>query len=117
VEEHAAAGLKTSFVIEEIMQTAPNGQTKYIEELAYLYVPWSEDTGKKWIGSLTTVFRYDEVIHLWACDGGWDVFANHFPSWGEVPDPRIRAWTNVAPALRHGWQDTFLQSLAPNPLG
>ncbi len=27
------------------------------------------------------------------------------------------AWTNVAPALREGWEDCFLQSLPPNPLG
>lgn len=117
VEEHRAAGLKTTVVIEEVMKTKPNGQVKYVEELAYLYVPWSEDTGKKWIGSFTTVFRYDEVIHLWALDGGWDGFGKYFPSWGDVPDPRIRAWTNVASALRDGWDDSFLQSLPPNPLG
>ena len=81
VEERKAEGFQTTFMIEEIMQTKPNGQTKYVEELEYLYVSWSEDTGKKWLGSFTTVFRYDEVIHYWACDGGWDVFANHFPSW------------------------------------
>ncbi len=117
VAENRARGLRTTLVIEEIMTTKPNGQTKYVEELEYLYVPWSEDTGKKWVGSFTTVFRYNEVIHYWALEGGWDVFANHFPSWGEVPDPRIRAWTNVAPALREGWEDCFLQSLPPNPLG
>lgn len=117
VEERKAEGFQTTFMIEEIMQTKPNGQTKYVEELEYLYVSWSEDTGKKWLGSFTTVFRYDEVIHYWACDGGWDVFANHFPSWGEKPDPRIRAWMNVAPALRDGWEDSFLESLPPNPLG
>lgn len=117
VEEHRAAGIQTTVVIEEIMQTKPNGQTRYVEELSYLYVPWSEDTGKKWIGSFTTVFRYDEVIHLWALDGGWDGFGKYFPSWGDVPDPRIRAWTNVAPALRDGWDDSFMQSLPQNPLG
>jgi hypothetical protein len=117
VAERKAEGFKATMVIEEIMITKPNGQTKYVDELEYLYVPWSEDTGKKWLGSFTTVFRYNEVIHYWACEGGWDVFANHFPSWGEVPDPRIRAWTNVAPALRDGWEDSFLQSLPPNPLG
>jgi len=117
VEEHRAAGLKTTVVIEEIMTTKPNGQTKYVEELEYLYVPWSEDTGKTWVGSFTTVFRYDEVIHYWALDGGWDAFGKHWPSWGDPPDPRIRAWTSVAPALRDGWEDSFLQSLPPNPLG
>lgn len=117
VEEHRAAGLQTTVVIEEVMQTKPNGQTRYVEELEYLYVPWSEDTGKKWVGSFTTVFRYDEVIHLWALDGGWDGFGKYFPSWGDKPDPRIRAWTNIAPALRDGWDDSFMQSLPGNPLG
>lgn len=117
VEEHRAAGLKSTVMIEEIMKTKPNRQAAYVEELEYLYVPWSEETGKKWLGSFTTVFRYDEVIHYWALEGGWDVFANHYPSWTDKPDPRIRAWMNVAPALRDGWEDTFLQSLPPNPLG
>lgn len=117
VEEHRAAGLQTTVVIEEIMVTKPNKQTAYVEELEYLYVPWSERTGKKWVGSFTTVFRYNEVIHYWALDGGWDGFGKYFPSWGDQPDPAIRAWTNVAPALRDGWEDSFLQSLPPNPLG
>ena len=117
VEEHRQAGTTTTLVLEEIMITKPNGQTKYVEELEYLYVPWSERTGKKWVGSFTTVFRYNEVIHYWAMEGGWDVFANHYPSWGNPPDPAIRAWTNVAPALRDGWEDSLLQSLPPNPLG
>jgi hypothetical protein len=117
VDERKAEGFKATVVIEEIMITKPNGQTKYVEELEYLYVPWSEDTGKTWLGSFTTVFRYNEVIHYWALDGGWEAFGNHWPSWGEVPDPRIRAWTNVAPALRDGWEDSFLQALPPNPLG
>lgn len=117
VEEHRAAGLKTTVMIEEIMKTKPNRQSAYVEELEYLYVPWSERTGKKWLGSFTTVFRYDEVIHYWAVDGGWDGFGQHFPSWGDKPDPAIRSWMNTAPALRDGWDDSFLQSLPPNPLG
>jgi hypothetical protein len=116
VEEHRANGLKTTVVIEEIMKTKPNRQSTYVEELEYLYVPWSERTGKKWMGSFTTVFRYDEVLHYWALDGGWEGFAKYFPSWGDKPDPAIRAWMNVAPALRDGWDDSFLQSLPPNPL-
>jgi hypothetical protein len=117
VAEQKEAGLQTTVVIEEIMQVKPNRQTAYVEELEYLYVPWSERTGKKWVGSFTTVFRYDEVIHLWALEGGWDGFGKYYPSWGDKPDPAIRAWMNVAPALRDGWDDSFLQSLPPNPLG
>jgi hypothetical protein len=117
VDEHRAAGLKTTVVIEEIMKTKPNRQAAYVEELEYLYVDWSERTGKAWVGSFTTVFRYDEVIHYWALEGGWDGFGKHYPSWGDKPDPAIRSWMNVAPALRDGWDDSFLQSLPPNPLG
>lgn len=117
VEEHRADGLSTTVVIEEIMTSKPGAQARYVQELEYLYVPWSEETGKKWLGSFTTVFRNNEVIHFWALDGGWDAFGKYWPSWGEVPDPRIRAWMNVAPALRDGWEDSFLQSLPPNPLG
>lgn len=117
VEEHRAAGTQTTVVIEEIMTTKPDSQTKYVQELEYLYVPWSERTGKKWVGSFTTVFRNSEVIHYWALEGGWDGFAKHYPSWGDVPDPDIRAWMNVAGALRDSWDDSFLQSLPANPLG
>lgn len=117
VAERQAEGFRAEFVIEEVVTTKPNAQTRYVEELEYLYVPWSEDTGKKWLGSFTTVFRYNEVIHYWACEGGWDVFANHYPSWSDPPDPRIRAWTNAAPAMRDGWEDSFLDALPPNPLG
>lgn len=117
VEEHRAAGLQTTLVIEEVMATKPGKQTAYVEELEYLYVPWSEETGKIWVGSFTTIFRYNEVIHLWALEGGWDGFGKYYPSWGDKPDPRIRAWMNVAPALRDGWEDSFLQALPPNPLG
>lgn len=117
VEEHRADGLSTAVVIEEIMTTTPGGQPRYVEELEYLYVPWSEETGKKWFGSFTTVFSNSEVIHYWALEGGWDAFGQYWPSWGDVPDPRIRAWMNLAPALRDGWEDSFLQSLPPNPLG
>lgn len=116
VEEHRANGLKTTVVIEEIMETKPAAQARYVQELEYLYVPWSEETGKKWLGSFTTVFRYNEVIHFWALDGGWDAFGKHWPSWKGEPDPRIRAWMNVAPAMRDGWEDSFLQSLPGNPL-
>ena len=117
IEELKAAGFTTTVMIQEIMQTKPGKQNTYVEELDYLYVPWSERTGKKWLGSFTTVFRYNEVIHYWALEGGWDGFGKYFPSWGEKPDPDIRAWMNVAPALRDGWDDSFLQSLPPNPLG
>jgi hypothetical protein len=117
VEERKAEGFKTTMMIQEIMQTKPGRQRDYVEQLEYAYVPWSEKTGKKWLGSFTTVFRYNEVIHYWACEGGWDVFANHYPSWGDKPGADIKSWMQLAPALRDGWDDTFLQSLPPNPLG
>lgn len=117
VEDHRADGFSTTVMIQEIMQTKPGRQEAYVEQLEYLYVDWSERTGKKWFGSFTTVFRYDEVIHYWAVDGGWDGFGKYFPSWGAKPDPAIKSWMNVAPALRDGWDDSFLQSLPPNPLG
>lgn len=115
--EHKADGLKATVVIEEIMTTKPDRQAVYVEELEYLYVPWSERTGKKWIGSLTTTFRYNEVIHYWALEGGWEGFGNHYPSWKDKPDPAIRNWMNVAAALRDDWEDTFLQALPPHPFG
>lgn len=117
VAERKAEGFSTTVVIEEVMQTKPGRQSDYVTELEYLYVPWSESTGKKWVGSFTTVFRYNEVIHYWALDGGWEAFGNHWPSWQGAPDPAIRSWMNVAPALRDGWEDSFLQALPPNPLG
>ena len=117
VAQRKAEGLKTTVCIQEIMTTKPGRQRDYIEQLEHAYVPWSERTGKKWLGSFTTVFAYNEVIHYWACEGGWDVFANHYPSWGEKPDPDIKSWMQLAPALREGWDDSFLQSLPPNPLG
>lgn len=116
IDEHRSDGLKTTVVIEEVMQTKPSAQARYVQELEYLYVPWSEETGKKWLGSFTTVFRYNEVIHYWALEGGWDAFGKYWPSWSDQPDPRIRAWMNVAPAMRDGWEDSFLQSLPGNPL-
>ena len=87
-----------------------------IRELERLYVPWSERTGKRWLGSFTTTFRYNEVIHYWALDGGWECFANHYPSWKESPPAEIVTWMSVAPALRDGWEDSILQALPPSPL-
>jgi hypothetical protein len=95
-------------VIQEIMQTKPGRQDDYIRELERLYVPWSERTGKRWLGSFTTTFRYNEVIHYWALDDGWECFANHYPSWKDSPPAEIVTWMSVAPALRDGWEDSLL---------
>ena len=100
-------------VIQEIMQTKPGRQDDYIRELERLYVPWSESTGKRWLGSFTTTFRFNEVIHYWALEGGWDCFENHYPSWKDSPPAEIVTWMSVAPALRDGWEDSILQALPP----
>ncbi|MGU3498172.1 NIPSNAP family protein [Mycobacterium sp. C31M] len=109
-------GFKAELVIQEIMQTKPGRQDDYIRELERLYVPWSESTGKRWLGSFTTTFRFNEVIHYWALDGGWDCFENHYPSWKDSPPAEIVTWMSVAPALRDGWEDSILAALPPSPL-
>ena len=110
------ANFSASVVIQEIMQTKPGRQDDYIRELERLYVPWSERTGKHWLGSFTTTFRFNEVIHYWALEGGWDCFAEHYPSWKDSPPAEIVTWMSVAPALRDGWEDSILQALPPSPL-
>jgi hypothetical protein len=110
------ANFDASVVIQEIMQTKPGRQDDYIRELERLYVPWSERTGKHWLGSFTTTFRFNEVIHYWALEGGWECFAEHYPSWKESPPAEIVTWMSVAPALRDGWEDSILQALPPAPL-
>ncbi|MFA5708578.1 NIPSNAP family protein [Mycolicibacterium sp.] len=111
-EANFGAGL----VIQEIMQTKPGRQDDYIRELERLYVPWSESTGKRWLGSFITTFRFNEVIHYWALDGEWDCFENHYPSWKDAPPAEIVTWMSVAPALRDGWEDSILAALPPSPL-
>ncbi|OBG13267.1 NIPSNAP family protein [Mycolicibacterium celeriflavum] len=111
-EANFGAGL----VIQEIMQTKPGRQDDYIRELERLYVPWSERTGKRWLGSFITTFRFNEVIHYWALDDDWDCFANHYPSWKDSPPPEIVTWMSVAPALRDGWEYSILAALPPSPL-
>jgi len=110
------AGFTAGLVIQEIMQTKPGRQADYIRELERLYVPWSERTGKRWLGSFITTFRYNEVIHYWALDGEWETFAEHYPSFGPEPDPELITWMRVAPALRDGWEDSVLAALPPSPL-
>lgn len=110
------ANFSAAVVIQEIMQTKPGRQDDYIRELERLYVPWSERTGKHWLGSFTTTFRYNEVIHYWALEGGWAGFAEHYPSWKDEPPAEIVTWMSVAPALRDGWEDSILQALTPSPL-
>ena len=73
------ANFTAGLVIQEIMQTKPGRQDDYIRELERLYVPWSERTGKRWLGSFTTTFRYNEVIHYWALEGGWYVLRRALP--------------------------------------
>ena len=114
--ELTEAGFSASLVIQEIMQTKPGKQGDYIRELERLYVPWSESTGKMWLGSYTTTFRFNEVIHYWALEGGWDCFENHYPSWKGNPPAEIVTWMSVAPALRDGWEDSILAALTPSPL-
>lgn len=109
-------GFTAELVIQEIMQTKPGKQDDYIRELERLYVPWSESTGKRWLGSFTTTFRFNEVIHYWALDGGWDCFENHYPSWKGTPPAEIVTWMSVAPALRDGWEDSILAALPASPL-
>ena len=109
-------GFTAELVIQEVMQTKPGRQDDYIRELERLYVPWSESTGKRWLGSFTTTFRFNEVIHYWALDGGWDCFENHYPSWKDSPPAEIVTWMSVAPALRDGWEDSILAALPPSPL-
>lgn len=111
-----AVDFDATLVIQEIMQTKPGRQDDYIRELERLYVPWSERTGKRWLGSFTTTFRFNEVIHYWALDGDWDCFADHYPSWKGQPPAEIVTWMSVAPALRDGWEDSILQALPPSPL-
>jgi hypothetical protein len=72
--------------------------------------------GKRWLGSYTTTFRFNEVIHYWALDGGWDCFENHYPSWKGRAPAEIVTWMSVAPALRDGWEDSILAALTPSPL-
>ena len=79
-------------------------------------MPWSESTGKRWLGSFITTFRFNEVIHYWALEGDWACFENHYPSWKESPPAEIVTWMSVAPALRDGWEDSILQALPPSPL-
>ena len=107
---------KITMVIQEIMQTKPGKQDDYIRELERLYVPWSESTGKRWLGSFITTFRFNEVIHYWALEGDWDCFENHYPSWKGSPPAEIVTWMSVAPALRDGWEDSILAALPPSPL-
>jgi hypothetical protein len=114
--ELKAADFKAGLVIQEIMQTKPGRQDDYIKELERLYVPWSESTGKRWLGSFTTTFRFNEVIHYWALDGDWECFENHYPSWKDQPPAEIVTWMRLAPALRDGWEDSILQALPPSPL-
>ena len=110
------AGFGAGLVIQEIMQTKPGRQDDYIRELERLYVPWSESTGKRWLGSFITTFRFNEVIHYWALDGDWACFEEHYPSWKDSPPAEIVTWMSVAPALRDGWEDSILQALPPSPL-
>ncbi|OBG88789.1 NIPSNAP family protein [Mycobacterium sp. E802] len=110
------ASFGAGMVIQEIMETKPGRQDDYIRELERLYVPWSESTGKRWLGSFITTFRFNEVIHYWALDGDWRVFENHYPSWKDSPPAEIVTWMSVAPALRDGWEDSILQALPPHPL-
>ncbi len=111
-----ADGFGAGLVIQEIMETKPGRQDDYIRELERLYVPWSESTGKRWLGSFITTFRFNEVIHYWALDGDWDCFENHYPSWKGSPPAEIVTWMSVAPALRDGWEDSILSALPPSPL-
>ncbi len=85
-----AANFTAPLVIQEIMQTKPGRQDDYIRELERLYVPWSERTGKRWLGSFTTTFRYNEVIHYWALDGGWRVLRRALPVVQGAPPRRAR---------------------------
>jgi hypothetical protein len=110
------AKFSAGLVIQEIMQTKPGRQDDYIRELERLYVPWSESTGKLWLGSFITTFRFNEVIHYWALEGDWDCFENHYPSWKDQPPAEIVTWMSVAPALRDGWEDSILAALPPSPL-
>ena len=109
-------GFSAGLVIQEIMESKPGRQDDYIRELERLYVPWSERTGKRWLGSFITTFRFNEVIHYWALEGEWDCFENHYPSWKDSPPAEIVTWMSVAPALRDGWEDSILQALPPSPL-
>ena len=86
----AEANFVRRLVIQEIMQTKPGRQDDYIRELERLYVPWSERTGKRWLGSFITTFRFNEVIHYWALDGDWDCFDEPLPVVERQPAGRDR---------------------------
>lgn len=116
LEQLRQDNFKAGLVIQEVMQTKPGRQDDYIRELERLYVPWSERTGKRWLGSFITTFRFNEVIHYWALDDDWDCFENHYPSWKDSPPAEIVTWMSVAPALRDGWEDSILSALPPSPL-
>jgi hypothetical protein len=110
------ANFHAGLVIQEIMQTKPGKQADYVRELERLYVPWSERTGKLWLGSFITTFRFNEVIHYWALEDDWGVFTEHYPSFKGQPPAELITWMSVAPALRDGWEDSILAALTPSPL-
>lgn len=116
LSELQAESYDAAVVIQEIMTTKAGRQEDYIEQLRYAYVPWSERTGKKWLGSFVPIFRNEEVIHYWALEGGWDGFGQWYPAWkGDIPDD-IKSWMKLAPALRQSWDDSFLSALPQHPL-
>ncbi len=112
------ANFSAGLVIQEIMQTKPGRQDDYIRELERLYVPWSERTGKHWLGSFTTTFRFNEVIHYWALEGDWECFAEHYPSWKESPPAEIVTWMSVGarPARRLGRLHPAGPTTIPTPM-
>lgn len=116
VEQLKAQKFDASVCIQEFMTAKPGRQEDYLEQLEYAYVPWSERTGKLWLGSFITIFRNQEVIHYWAVEGGWTGFGKWFPSWkGDIPAD-IKSWMRLAPALRESWDDSFLAALPQHPL-
>ena len=112
LEAKFGAGL----VIQEIMQTKPGKQDDYIRELERLYVPWSERTGKRWLGSFITTFRLQRGHPLLGAGRRVGLLREPLPVLEGQPARRIVTWMSVAPALRDGWEDSILQALPPSPL-
>ena len=75
-------------------------------------MPWSERTGKRWLGSFITTFRFNEVIHYWALDGEWDCFENHYRP-GRTARPPDRHLDERGAALTRRLEDSILQALPP----
>lgn len=107
-----AAGVDTTVVVYEEIDTVPDRQVQYCEHIEDVWLPSADQLGRIWIGTYHTQWKNREAISIWALKDPNRPFPGGEMMEQQVFDtPGVRQWNRSAQSVRVGYDDGILVSL------